>query len=133
MARLELQYKKELRKKIQNDLNLSNPMEVPKITKITLNMGVGEAVADKKILDNALKDMEQIAAQGVKISRWVTMHGFSINVNTNLDFYDSIIPCGIFDRGVTSISEILGKLIDMNQIKMIITEKFNNNFKKDIL
>lgn len=76
---------------------------------------------------------EKIAAQGVKISRWVTMHGFSINVNTNLDFYDSIIPCGILDRGVTSISEILGKLIDMNQIKMIITEKFNNNFKKDIL
>ena len=45
MARLELQYNKELRKKIQNELNLSNPMEVPKITKITLNMGVGEAVA----------------------------------------------------------------------------------------
>ena len=76
---------------------------------------------------------EKIAAQGVKISRWVTMHGFSINVNTNLDFYDSIIPCGIFDRGVTSISEILGRLIDMNQIKMVIIEKFNNNFKKDIL
>ena len=63
MARLEKQYNKELRKKIQNELNLSNPMEVPKITKITLNMGVGEAVADKKILDNALKDMEQIAGQ----------------------------------------------------------------------
>ena len=63
MARLELQYNKELRKKIQNELNLNNPMEVPKITKITLNMGVGEAVADKKILDNALKDMEQIAGQ----------------------------------------------------------------------
>ena len=59
MARLELQYNKELRKKIQNELNLSNPMEVPKITKITLNMGVGEAVADKKILDNALKDMNR--------------------------------------------------------------------------
>ena len=76
---------------------------------------------------------EKIAAQGVKISRWVTMHGFSINVNTNLDFYDGIIPCGIFDRGVTSISEILGRLIDMNQIKMVIIEKFNDNFKKDIL
>ena len=63
MARLELQYNKELRKKIQNELSLSNPMEVPKITKIKLNMGVGEAVADKKILDNALKDMEQIAGQ----------------------------------------------------------------------
>tara|TARA_B100000965_G_scaffold384977_1_gene385750 strand:+ start:1849 stop:2463 length:615 start_codon:yes stop_codon:yes gene_type:complete len=63
MARLEQQYNQELRKKIQKELNLSNPMEVPKITKITLNMGVGEAVADKKILDNALKDMEQIAGQ----------------------------------------------------------------------
>ncbi|MFL3008156.1 MAG: lipoyl(octanoyl) transferase LipB [Candidatus Neomarinimicrobiota bacterium] len=78
-------------------------------------------------------DDEKIAAQGVKISRWVTMHGFSINVNTNLDFYDNIIPCGIFDRGVTSISEILGRLIDMNRIKMVIIEKFNDNFKKDIL
>jgi lipoyl(octanoyl) transferase len=76
---------------------------------------------------------EKVAAQGVKISKWVTMHGFSINVNTNLDFYNSIIPCGIFDRGVTSISEILGKLIDMNQIKMVIIEKFNNNFKKETL
>ena len=63
MARLEKQYNKELRKKIQSELNLRNPMEVPRITKITLNMGVGEAVADKKILDNALKDMEQIAGQ----------------------------------------------------------------------
>jgi lipoyl(octanoyl) transferase len=75
---------------------------------------------------------EKIAAQGVKISRWVTMHGFSINVNTNLDFYDSIIPCGIFDRGVTSISKILGQLIDMDHIKQVTVEKFNNNFKKTL-
>ncbi len=73
---------------------------------------------------------EKIAAQGVKISRWVTMHGFSINVNTNLDFYDNIIPCGIFDKGVTSISQILGRVINMDKLKKIVLEKFNLNFKK---
>ena len=63
MARLEKEYNDNLKTKIQKELNLSNVMEVPKVTKITLNMGVGEAVADKKVLDNALKDMEQIAGQ----------------------------------------------------------------------
>ena len=63
MARLLKEYNEDLRPKIQKILGLKNPMEIPKVTKITLNMGVGEAVADKKILDNALKDMEQIAGQ----------------------------------------------------------------------
>ena len=63
MARLEEMYRKELAPAIQKKLGLSNPMEVPKITKITLNMGVGEAVADKKILENARADMEKIAGQ----------------------------------------------------------------------
>jgi len=63
MARLQEQYVNELRDQIQQKLGLKNVMEVPKITKITLNMGVGEAVADKKILDNAIADMEKIAGQ----------------------------------------------------------------------
>lgn len=63
MARLQEQYTNELRDQIQQKLGLKNVMEVPKITKITLNMGVGEAVADKKILDNAIADMEKIAGQ----------------------------------------------------------------------
>ena len=52
---------------------------------------------------------EKIAAQGVKISRWVTMHGLSLNINPDLLFYDGIIPCGIFNHGVTSVELILGK------------------------
>ncbi len=88
-----------------------------------------EAIRDKGLTGVWVND-EKIAAQGVKISRWVTMHGFSINVNTNLNFYKGIIPCGIFDRGVTSMSQILGKSLDMNDVKIIIEEKFNNNFKK---
>ena len=66
MARLQEQYTNELRDKIQQKLGLKNVMEVPKITKITLNMGVGEAVADKKILTNAVADMEKIAGQKAK-------------------------------------------------------------------
>ncbi|MDY0005303.1 MAG: 50S ribosomal protein L5 [Spongiibacteraceae bacterium] len=63
MARLKALYDTELRAKLQEELGLKNPMEVPRITKITLNMGVGEAVGDKKILDNALGDLQQIAGQ----------------------------------------------------------------------
>lgn len=63
MARLQKQFRDELHSRIQQKLGLKNPMQVPRITKITLNMGVGEAVADKKILANALADMEKIAGQ----------------------------------------------------------------------
>jgi large subunit ribosomal protein L5 len=63
MSRLQEQYKAELAGAIQKKLGLSNSQEVPRITKITLNMGVGEAVADKKILDKARADMEKISGQ----------------------------------------------------------------------
>ena len=73
---------------------------------------------------------EKIAAQGVRISRWVTMHGFSLNVNPDLSFYDGIIPCGIFDHGITSMEELLGCTQDMDDVKAIVVEKFNNLFIK---
>ena len=63
MARLQEQFKSELAGQIQKKLGLKNPMEVPKITKITINMGVGEAVADKKIMEKAREDMQKIAGQ----------------------------------------------------------------------
>ena len=65
MARLKELYKKELAPKLKEELGLANVMDVPRITKITLNMGVGEAVADKKILDHAVSDMERICGQKV--------------------------------------------------------------------
>ncbi len=73
---------------------------------------------------------EKIAAQGVLISRWVTMHGFALNVNPDLSYYDGIIPCGIFDRGITSMEELLGKTQDMERVKSIVIEKLNNLFIK---
>jgi large subunit ribosomal protein L5 len=63
MARLQQKYRDELAAEIQKKLGLANPMEVPRITKITLNMGVGEAVADKKIMENARGDMQKISGQ----------------------------------------------------------------------
>ena len=69
MARLQEKFDTELRGEIQQKLGLDNLMRVPHITKITLNMGVGEAVADKKVLENALNDMEKIAGQKPVITR----------------------------------------------------------------
>ena len=63
MARLHTQYQNELAGQIQKRLGMDNTMQVPRITKITLNMGVGEAVADKKIIEKARADMEKIAGQ----------------------------------------------------------------------
>ncbi len=63
MSRLQEQYQNELRGQIQQKLGMSNPMEVPQISKITLNMGVGEVVADKKVLENAMNDLTMISGQ----------------------------------------------------------------------
>ena len=69
MSRLQEQYQNELHGQIMQKLGLKNAMQVPRISKITLNMGVGEAVADKKVLDNAVADLEKIAGQKPQITR----------------------------------------------------------------
>jgi large subunit ribosomal protein L5 len=63
MARLQERYKSEIAPKLQQELGIENVMEIPRITKITINMGVGEAVGDKKVLDHAVNDMQKIAGQ----------------------------------------------------------------------
>jgi lipoate-protein ligase B len=73
---------------------------------------------------------EKIAALGVRISRWVTMHGFALNVNPDLSFYDGIIPCGIFDHGVTSMEQLLGKTQNNDNVKNVVIKKFNKYFIK---
>lgn len=69
MARLQEVYKKEIVGKLKNELGLKNVMETPKITKITVNMGVGEAVGDKKVLESAVSDLEKITGQKVVITK----------------------------------------------------------------
>ncbi len=60
---------------------------------------------------------EKIAALGVRLSRWVSMHGFALNVNTDLNFFDGIIPCGIFEYDVTSMTRVLGKEVSMVEVE----------------
>jgi large subunit ribosomal protein L5 len=69
MATLKHRYKNEIIPQLKSELGLDNVMEVPRITKITLNMGVGEALGDKKVLENAVADMEKIAGQKVVVTK----------------------------------------------------------------
>ena len=69
MARLKDLYKQEIAPKLQSELGLDNVMEIPRLSKITLNMGVGEAIGDKKILQNAVANLEQIAGQKAIVTR----------------------------------------------------------------
>jgi large subunit ribosomal protein L5 len=68
MAKLKEVYKNELAPKLKEELKLSNPMTIPRITKITLNMGVGEAIGDKKVLEHAVSDLEKISGQKVVVT-----------------------------------------------------------------
>ena len=62
---------------------------------------------------------------GVRVSRWVSMHGFALNVNPNMNHFNLIVPCGLAGRRVTSMQEILGeKCPSMSEIKRVVTEKF---------
>ncbi len=66
----------------------------------------------------------KIAAIGVKTSRWVTMHGFALNVNTDLSYFGKIIPCGISHRPVTSMQQCLGRLLDLEEVMHAAAEEF---------
>lgn len=76
---------------------------------------------------------EKIAAIGVKVSRWVTMHGFALNVNTDLERYSRIIPCGIFHKGVTSMAKILGKNVDLNDVHRCLANAFAVVFGRPVV
>jgi lipoate-protein ligase B len=76
---------------------------------------------------------EKICAIGIKVSKWITMHGLALNVNNDLSYFGKIIPCGIFHKGVTSMSRILGRKIDMDDIISKMLLSFSNIFGIDRL
>lgn len=73
----------------------------------------------------------KIAAIGIKVSRWVTMHGFAFNISTDLSLFNGIVPCGISDKAVTSLEKETGKSIHMNEIKEKIVKNFVEVFDYD--
>ena len=76
-------------------------------------------------IDGGTKNARKICAIGVKCSRWVTMHGIGFNINSNLDYFKHIVPCGIEDKSVTSLQKEINQKIDMKELKL----RFKKNFK----
>lgn len=78
-------------------------------------------------------DEAKICAMGIRCSRWVTMHGFALNVNTDLRYFNNIVPCGIDDKAVTSLQKLTDKEIDPDKVKERIVFHFQDVFEVSIL
>ncbi len=84
-------------------------------------------------LQPGVKGQERkICAIGVRCSRWVTMHGFAFNVNTDLDYFGNIVPCGIPDKQVTSLEKELGRALPVEEVKMEVRRRFEEVFDVEL-
>ncbi|HUQ96759.1 MAG TPA: lipoyl(octanoyl) transferase LipB [Chitinophagaceae bacterium] len=85
-------------------------------------------------LDAQHKGRERkICAMGVRCSRWVTMHGFALNVNTDLSYFNHIVPCGIQNKAVTSLQQELGKAVDIDDVKAAVKKNFATVFNINLV
>ncbi len=92
--------------------------------------GYGVAADRIKGLSGAWIEDEKIGAIGVRISRWVTSHGWAFNVTTDVEFFNLIVPCGIADRGVTSLAAQLGRVPEMSEVEDRFVEQFASVFDR---
>ncbi|MCC5940912.1 MAG: lipoyl(octanoyl) transferase LipB [Balneolaceae bacterium] len=76
---------------------------------------------------------EKICAMGIRCSRWVTMHGFAFNINTDLSYFNHIVPCGIENKSVTSLSKIIGQFIEPSNVKSKLADHFAEIFDAEMI
>ncbi len=94
-------------------------------------VGVGVSAARITGLSGAWVGTAKIGAIGVRVSRWVTSHGFAFNVNTDLEYFKLIVPCGIADRGVTSLQQLLGRSLDLSVVEDHLARQFCDVFERE--
>src|ERR671913_2152016 len=90
----------------------------------------GLAAGRVKGMSGAWIGAEKIGAIGVRISRWITSHGFAFNVSTNLDHFGLIVPCGIGDRGVTSLEKAVGRPVPIREAEDAVVRHFTDVFER---
>ena len=106
------------------------------IIKTLSDFGLNSARSDGETgvwLDLGTPFARKICAMGVRASRWVTMHGFALNINTDLSYFDYIVPCGIQGKGVTSIAKELKREVDPSLVKAAVLKNFSEVFEVEII
>lgn len=84
-------------------------------------------------LDADQPNARKICALGVRSSRWVTMHGFALNVNSELNYFNNIVPCGIEDKAVASMESELGRKLDMEEVKVLLKKHLAHLFEMELV
>lgn len=106
------------------------------IIKTLSDFGLNSARSDGETgvwLDLDTPFARKICAMGVRASRWVTMHGFALNINTDLSYFDYIVPCGIQGKGVTSTAKELKREVDPSLVKAAVLKHFSEVFEVEII
>lgn len=122
-----------------NKLSLKLDSYLRKLEQVTINSlkdfnieGIVDSSATGVWVKKDKERLEKICAIGIRASRWVSMHGFALNVNTNLNYFNHIIPCGLKGRPVTSMKKVLQKKVNIDRVKKVLIKQFEDMILKMI-